>query len=813
VTTDLRSRLQSTLGGAYSLERELGGGGMSRVFVADDLTLDRKVVVKVVAPELSEGVSAERFEREVRLAARLQHANIVPVLTAGHTGDIPYYTMPFVDGQSLRARLAEGRVPIAEATSILRDVARALAYAHAQGVVHRDIKPENILLAGGAAVVTDFGIAKALSASRMHGEETAGNVTGGITRAGISLGTPAYMAPEQAVGDPSMDHRADLYAWGVVAWELIAGEHPFAGAASPHALVAAHVSDAPMPLGARRPDVPPLLAALVMRCLEKAPDRRPASAMEVLAALDAVGTPTRGAVASPASRARAAAMVIGAVVVLAGILGAVALWRGRRPASPAPSAGASAVPKSLVVLPFTSVGGDTANAYFAEGIADELTTALARLPGLRLAGRSSAARFKRSGAGAQEIGAALKVGAVLDGTVRRAGNLIRVSAELTSTEDGRLLWSDSYERRLEDVFAVQDDITRSIVGALQVQLAGVQVRTSTSSHGTDNLAAYDLYLRGLQLYRKRGLELGDAERYLQQANALDSTYARAYATLASVLAAKAYYFDVPPSANLPRARAAAERAVAIDPALPDAHLALGHVLTELFEWREAEAELRRAIALNPDNSESYYRLGTMLLQSGRIREAAAALDRAKAIDPFYAFASAYLALAQGILGENDAAYAEAKRSLALDSLSQATNSLYGYTMVEIGRAAEGAALARKNLPVTTSIRRLGYYATVLGIGGARAEAAAIVRRAEALPPGTPGRSSTLMTGNVGLGDTTRALDGLEEAAAGDGDLVLSVTLAAKVFDPIRHSARFAAAMRRFNLDVARITAPDGGRSR
>jgi serine/threonine-protein kinase len=218
-------------------------------------------------------MSAERFAREVKLAARLQHANIVPVLSAGATGGMPYYTMPFIDGLSLRARIQLGAAPIPEAVTILRDVARALGYAHSQGVVHRDIKPENILLSGGAAVVADFGIAKALSASRTQADVPSA-ATQGLTQIGTSLGTPAYMAPEQAVGDPNTDHRADLYAWGVVGWELIAGAHPFADRTTSHALIAAHVRDVPPPLATRRSDVPPALAALVMRCLEKDPARR-----------------------------------------------------------------------------------------------------------------------------------------------------------------------------------------------------------------------------------------------------------------------------------------------------------------------------------------------------------------------------------------------------------------------------------------------------------------------------------------------------------------------------------------------------------
>jgi serine/threonine-protein kinase len=279
---DLREQLQSTLGAAYVLERELGGGGMSRVFVAHEARFDRRVVVKVLAPELAEGISAERFEREIKVAASLQQANIVPVLSAGDASGLPFYTMPYVDGESLRARLASGPLTIPAAVSILRDVARALAYAHERGVVHRDIKPDNVLLSRGTAVVTDFGIAKALAASRT----AAGNT---LTMAGIALGTPAYIAPEQAAGDPSTDHRADFYAFGCMAYELLSAKTPF-GERTAHQLVTAHMSETPRPIAELRPETPPALAALVMRCLAKNPAERPSDADNLLATLDAIPT-------------------------------------------------------------------------------------------------------------------------------------------------------------------------------------------------------------------------------------------------------------------------------------------------------------------------------------------------------------------------------------------------------------------------------------------------------------------------------------------------------------------------------------------
>ena len=280
--TELRDQLQGTLGAAYSLDRELGGGGMSRVFVATETSLGRTVVVKVLPPELGGEVNMERFRREVRLAARLQHPHIVPVLAAGEMDGVPYYTMPFVDGQSLRDRLRDaGALPLAEALGILRDVARALAYAHAQGVVHRDIKPDNVLLSGGVAVVTDFGIAKALSSSSTAGGRTS------LTGTGMSLGTPAYMAPEQAAADPGTDHRADLYSFGCMAYELLTGQPPYADVA-PNKRLLAQITRAPAPLARFRPDVPPALGAIVMRCLAKDPADRPQRTDELSQALDSV---------------------------------------------------------------------------------------------------------------------------------------------------------------------------------------------------------------------------------------------------------------------------------------------------------------------------------------------------------------------------------------------------------------------------------------------------------------------------------------------------------------------------------------------
>ena len=316
VTSPLRDQLQETLGGSYTLERELGGGGMSRVFVAQESRLKRQVVIKVLSPELAQGISVERFEREIQVAAALQQANIVPVLSAGDTNGLPFYTMPFVEGESLRERLARGPLAVNEVVSILRDVSRALAYAHARGVVHRDIKPDNVLISGGAAVVTDFGIAKAISASRTSSGSAA------LTQIGTSIGTPAYMAPEQAAGDPDIDHRADLYALGAMAYELLTGHSMFPGR-TPARTLAAHMSELPKPVADLRHDTPPALAALVMKCLAKDPGDRPQSASEVVQSLE---TTSGGSLAAmPPILMGGPGMFRKALVLYATAFGAVAI--------------------------------------------------------------------------------------------------------------------------------------------------------------------------------------------------------------------------------------------------------------------------------------------------------------------------------------------------------------------------------------------------------------------------------------------------------------------------------------------------------
>jgi serine/threonine protein kinase len=344
VSPSLQEQVQRALGDAYLLERELGGGGMSRVFLALESSLNRKVVVKVLLPELAAGVNVERFRREILLAAQLQHPHIVPLLSAGEAEGLPYFIMPYVTGESLRTRVArEGEFPIADTVRILRDVVSALAYAHTHGIVHRDVKPDNVLLSGGVAVVTDFGVAKAVSASA----GTPGST--GLTSLGVALGTPAYMAPEQATASPNTDHRADIYSLGVVTYEMLTGAPPFAGRSAPQTL-AAHVVEEPEPVERRRPAVPPMLAGLVRDCLAKRPADRPQRALDIMQLLDTIATtPSGGTAATTAirlpvggftpTRRKTWPLVSSAAAFLA-LLGAGLVWL--RPSAPSVVPGGTA---------------------------------------------------------------------------------------------------------------------------------------------------------------------------------------------------------------------------------------------------------------------------------------------------------------------------------------------------------------------------------------------------------------------------------------------------------------------------------------
>ena len=788
--SDLQQRLQDMLGAAYRVERELGGGGMSRVFLAEDVALNRRVVVKVLHPELAAGVSNERFRLEIQLAAALQHPHIVPVLASGDVDELPWFSMPYVEGQSLRARLdAGGALPIADTVAILRDVAKGLAFAHGRGVVHRDVKPDNVLLAGRSAVVTDFGVAKALSSARHR------SPGGTLTTVGSSLGTPTYMAPEQAAADPGTDHRADLYAFGVMAYEMLAGAPPFHGR-SPQALLAAQMAERPRPITGLRPDTPPALAALVMRCLEKDPALRPQTADAIVAELEsAPGTAAVG----KAGEMRGARFTLVAVAIVTLVAGWWAL-RQRPAATP------SGEVHAIAVLPFAN-SGNAEDEYFSDGMTDELTNALGKVAGLRVASRTSAFSFKgRSDVDVRDIGRTLGVGAVLEGTVRREGKRLRLSAQLTNTSDGLVVWSERFERDLADVFAVQDELAGAIVAALVPRL-GSEAGRHVAARRTSDLEAYDLYLRGRYHWHQRGsASLLRAAELFERAIARDPGYAQAHAGLADALVLLPIYGRTPADSVLPIARREAERAVALDSTLPEAWTTLALVLKSSADWGGAEGALQRALALDPASSVARQWYGEVLTITGRVDSAVTMLADAARLDPASAIIAGEHGYMLALSGAGEAGIREARRAAALAPDLWIMHAFLGCTYLFAGvpgpavPSLERALELERNSTLFTGILAYAYART-----DRYADAWRVVKSLEneegAVSP------AALAVAYMAVGDTARGLDALERAATERDQYLLAMGLTGDWFDAVRESERFTAVARRLRVAPAVVRSP------
>ena len=803
---DFRERLQSTLGNTYTVERELGGGGMSRVFLAHETSLGRNVVVKVLHSEMVGDISAERFAREVKLAASLQHPNIVPVLSTGVADGLPWYSMPYVKGESLRARMHElGTLPRRQVISILRDLARALQYAHEEGVVHRDIKPENILLSGDAAVVTDFGIAKAISAARTSAAAGTADAST-LTRAGSTIGTPPYMAPEQVAGDP-VDRRTDLYAWGLIAYELLASGHPFAAKANISQLLAAQLTEMPEPLSAKVPSIPPSLADLVMRCLAKDPDNRPASAAEVLDGLDITlesrDHPSMTMVKRPRRSNR---VFLAAIPVVLIALGAYAYLSNRG------AAASDAEKNSVAVLPFADPQADSSQAYFGEGIADELMTALGKVPGLRVASRTSAiALSKRRDLDVREIGRQLGVATVVEGTVRRSGNQLRVTAQLTNASDGLAMWSDAYERENKDVFAVQDEITRAIVAELRPELAG-SGRPSNAQvamgPGTSNPEAYDLYLRGLYLIERRGPGVQLAADYFTRAIQKDPNFARAHAGLADALEFFPYFAGVPAAKVEPRVKAAAERALQLDRTLAEPRVALAMAHWHAYRWKEAEEEFKRAIAADSTAAAAHTQYGRYLLSIANIPGAITEFRKARKLDPLAATSYIWLSHSLNYSGEFAAAEEESRRSRELDPNTLNNRTILPFDMVARGKCDQALKiLGDARFPIGFN----GFAAWSLEKCGDKARAAAIRKELDAQPDITWMIHVSRVYAYLATPDTAKVLSEMEASFAHHEIIAQTLPFVDRLFDPVRHTARFAEVVRKSGLEGRGLTGPTGGR--
>ncbi len=653
----LAESLGTALSDRYVVERELGRGGMAAVFLARDVRHARAVAIKVLIRDVVSPAGVERFLHEIRFAARLTHPHVLGMHDSGEADGLLYYVMPYVDGETLRARITrDGALPIADATRLLRELADALAYAHGQGVLHRDLKPENVLLSGGHAVIADFGIAKALAAATEHGDERVAT----LTATGVSIGTPAYMAPEQAVGDRHTDHRADLYALGVIGYEMLAGAHPF-GTRTAQQLVAAHLTEAPAPLGDRRRGIPPALVTLIERLLAKDPAARPPTAEWVVQALDAALVVP----ASPGTLSRRRKMAAAGSALLLAIAAVYAVLQH-------PFEARTSAIRTLAVLPFVNTGDNAADDYFSDGMTDELAHALVRLPGLRIAGRTSTYAFKGKSISAQEIGRALDVGAIVAGTVRRAGDRLRVTTQLVGTADGKVVWDSVYESRSSDVFGVQDQFTRAVVAALAPALGIRPAATPVVDvgRGTTDLEAYELYLKGRYFWLARGAEnVARSIDFFRQAIARDPDFARAHAGLAMAYNVFTVYVPDPLDTVPALVMESATRAVALDSALADAQIAaaIAQERAGLLRFPDAMAHYRRAIGIEPSSAYAHHAFGFFLLGLGHTDEAVHELSLATQLDPLAKSALTASALALTFARRVPESIAVSRRVLAIDS--------------------------------------------------------------------------------------------------------------------------------------------------
>jgi len=610
-------KLRDSLASTYTIDRELGRGGMATVFLAQDTKHERVVAIKVLHPDLAASLGTDRFLREIKLAARLNHPHILPLFDSGEADGFLYYVMPYVEGETLRERLDRDRqLPIQEAVHHAQAIASALDYAHRQGIVHRDIKPENVMLYEGMATVMDFGIAKAVSAA---GSET-------LTQTGMMIGTPAYVSPEQAAGEINLDGRSDQYSLACMLYEMIAGERPFSGN-TPQSIMAKRFTETPKSLQALRSSVPANVEWAVSKAMStESTDRFNTSAMFAQALMsDKMSTPTD--------------------------------------TDTLPKSAMSAA-KSVAVLPFANMSADPENEYFADGMAEEIINALSRIQSLRVASRTSSFAFKGKNEDIGEIGRKLKVSTVLEGGVRKMGNRLRITAELVNVADGYHLWSERYDRDIEDVFAIQDEISQAIVKALRVILSEGEKKAIEKKPQT-NIQAYDYYLRGRQFIhqlRRRSLEY--ARQMFNKAIDLDPDYALAYTGVADSSSLLYTYFDAR-DFNLRQADKASKKALELEPELAEAHVSRGIVTSLTHQFAEAEQAFEKAMKLEPKMFEAAYWYGMGLQAEGRFEDAVKMFERASTLRPEDYQSAHFLGQAYKSLGREEEEKTHLRRGLSL----------------------------------------------------------------------------------------------------------------------------------------------------
>jgi serine/threonine protein kinase/tetratricopeptide (TPR) repeat protein len=636
--------LATALGDRYTIRDEIGRGATGVVYLAEDLKHRRRVAVKVVRRDLATNLAADRFLREIEIAATLRHPHILSIHDSGQADDLIYYVMPYVDGEALRTRLErEGPLPIEEAVTIACEVAEALDYAHRQDVVHRDVKPENVLLEEGHAVVLDFGVARGIGAAS----------TMELTAGGMAVGTPAYMSPEQACGSATVDGRSDQYSLACLLYEMLTGQPPFLGIDA-RAVLARHLLDDVPPLTTLRKDVPLHIRRAVVRALQKTAADRFRTAKEFGEAL-----------AAPATEGDDAAL------------------------------------RSLAVLPFANLSGLPDDEYLSDGLTEELINALSKLEGLSVVSRTAVFALKESTRDVREIAERLNVGSVLEGSVRRAGSRLRVTARLIDVADGYNRWSERYDREMADVFAIQDEITDNIVRALRVILSDAE-RQALARVPTADISAYEQYLRGRQYFhhrRKKSLEF--AREMFYRAIEIDPDFALAHAGVADCCSLLVHWYGETDEATLAEADAASQKALELNPDLAEAHAARGIVLWQMGQPNESEAEFETAIRLDPRQFNARYFHAREYYEQGRLEEAVRLFEEASQVrddhEARYFAAQTYTAL--GYDDEADAAYRRAlpviERHLALNPDDARAVTMGAVCLSRLGHRTAGLEWAER----------------------------------------------------------------------------------------------------------------------
>jgi serine/threonine-protein kinase len=754
-------RVRNAVSVHYDVLQEQGRGGMATVFRARDRKHDRLVAIKLLHPELAEAVGSERFLREVRITARLNHQHILPLLDSGSADGLLYYVMPFVEGESLRQRLdREGRISAAEGLRLVREVADALAAAHAAGIVHRDIKPENILLQGGHALVADFGIAR--SQRGASGD--------GITGTGVAIGTPAYMSPEQALGQGGDDPRTDLYALGCIAYELLTGERPFAAPSVSESIGRKLTEAAPL-MSPCPPGVSPAAAAAIQKAMAREASDRFDSVRSFVAALDDAASSSPSSVSPTRGRRVAFAGVLAVALIAASW--AVLRWRGASDGGKDSSLSADPATalnrplfSTLAVLPFENLSRDRDANYIVEGLADELVTSLSQVPGLRVASRTATGALQLRGLGLPEIAAKLDVETVLEGSIRVSGDQVRVSARLVKVSSGYAIWSRSYDRAFTEVLRIQEEIASAIAAALHGAGSGAGIGvavTEAFSSGTSDPEAYQLYLQGRALrQRQSASQLTMAVERYREAIARDPAFARAWAGLAEASAIQGWYDFRRPREAFPEAMAAAETALRLDPRIASAQSTVAYAAL-YYEWNlpKAEQAFQRALEFDPNSAIAHQWYANYLSVAGRWDDAEHEFELALRLDPTAAVRHATAIWVQYHRGDDERAIATFERVSQFDSTFALTYQWGARPLLATGRMAE--ALAALEWAVTLSKRGALFVADLAAAKAIAGDAASARQLLDEVLAGEPIPAYEVAKVHLALGDKGEALRWLRRA--------------------------------------------------